>query len=59
MQKVKIDAKTIQKTAKTSQAIEGYKSTGNDKKIVKEMKRIKEKYAIKVLLRKKLYLLSK
>ncbi len=51
MQKVKIDAKTIQKTVKISQAIEGYKSA--DKKIVEEVKKIREKYAIKVSLRKK------
>ena len=51
MQKVRIDAKIIQKTVKISQAIEGYKSA--DKKIVEEVKRIKEKYAIKVSLRQK------
>ncbi len=51
MQKVKIGAKTIQKTVKISQAIEGYKSA--DKKIVEEVKKIREKYAIKVSLRKK------
>ena len=42
MQKVKIDAKTIQKTVKISQAIEGYKSA--DKKIVEEGKNMPSKY---------------
>ena len=51
MQKVKIDAKTIQKTVKISQAIEGYKSA--DKKTIDEVKKIRKKYAIKVSLRQK------
>ena len=51
MRIAKIDAKTIQKTVKISQSIEGYKSA--NKKIVEEVKRIKEKYAIKVSLRQK------
>ncbi len=51
MQKIKIDAKTIQKTVKISQSIEGYKSA--NKKIIEEVKKIREKYAIKVSLRQK------
>ena len=37
MQKVKIDAKTIQKTVKLSQAIEGYKHI--DEKIIEKVKK--------------------
>ena len=51
MQKIKIDKKTIRKVVEISQSIEGYKSA--DKKIIDKVKKIREKYAIKVSLRKK------
>jgi len=57
MQKFRIDKKTIQKTVAVSQLIEGYKNA--DKEIISEVKKIKEKYAIKVSVYKKWYILPK
>jgi len=51
MQKIKIDKKTIRKVVEISQSIEGYKKA--DKETVSEVKKIREKYVIKVSVCKK------